>query len=399
VSLEASRPARLSVVMPVRDALPFLDAAIESVLGQTHGDFEFLIGDDGSTDGSTEALRGWAARDARIRLIEHRGGLGPVGSSNWVVREASGALIARMDADDLSHPDRLRRQLEAMAAHPDCALVGTLFEGIDETGRRVREADYWAPLNPDGFAAPFAHGSILFRRDAFERAGGYRPGTDYWEDIDLTVRMAGQGRILILPAPLFSYRFSPTSSRLNADAERVERAIALMLACAERHRAGLDYGALIARGPDPGRARRLPPLVFRALSSQIWAGRRPRLLLRMARRARLPSDRASASDWLYMIWATLSPRSLRWLVRRRFRRRNAAAAPFHAGGQPYERVYARAPAAALPASQGAAAPSAPGSPTPSHAAIETGMSSTRIGAISAPAAMPGPCAISSPSGR
>src|SRR5437764_6248747 len=101
---DAQRPI-LSVVMPVHNALPHLDEAVQSILGQTYTKFEFVIYDDGSTDGSTERLRYWAEQDGRIRLTVGKRNLGPVGSSNFVVGKASGDLIARMDADDISHPD------------------------------------------------------------------------------------------------------------------------------------------------------------------------------------------------------------------------------------------------------------------------------------------------------
>src|SRR4051794_33901748 len=97
-----SRP-RVSVVMPVRNAMPYLDASIASVLAQTYTDFELVIRDDGSTDGSLAALHAWAARDERIRLCAGTHRLGPVGNSNWVVERSRAPLVARMDADDISH--------------------------------------------------------------------------------------------------------------------------------------------------------------------------------------------------------------------------------------------------------------------------------------------------------
>src|SRR5438445_13136781 len=90
----------ISVVMPVYNALPHLDAAVRSILDQDFSDFEFVILDDASTDGSTERLGEWAAADGRIRLLESERNLGPVGSSNLIVEQARAPLIARMDADD-----------------------------------------------------------------------------------------------------------------------------------------------------------------------------------------------------------------------------------------------------------------------------------------------------------
>src|SRR5215475_7954931 len=98
----------ISVVMPVYNALSFLDDSISSILGQTLGDFEFVILDDASTDGSTERLREWAARDRRIQIYESKQRLGLSACSNAVVREARASIVARMDADATAHPDRLR---------------------------------------------------------------------------------------------------------------------------------------------------------------------------------------------------------------------------------------------------------------------------------------------------
>src|SRR6267143_6361753 len=105
----------LSVVMPVHNALPFLDESIKSILEQSLSDFEFVILDDASTDGSLARLREWARRDQRINLHESKTRLGLAGSSNAVVAKARAAIVARMDADDIAHPDRLKRQWEIIA--------------------------------------------------------------------------------------------------------------------------------------------------------------------------------------------------------------------------------------------------------------------------------------------
>src|SRR5215217_1749315 len=110
---------RISVVMPVHNALPFLQQALQSILQQTFTDFEFVIFDDASTDGSVEVVREWSQRDGRIQLYESAERLGLSGSSNAVVSKARAPVIARMDADDIAHPDRLRRQWDVMERRPD----------------------------------------------------------------------------------------------------------------------------------------------------------------------------------------------------------------------------------------------------------------------------------------
>src|ERR1041385_2998498 len=129
--------SNVSVVMPVYNALPHLDAAVRSILNQSHADYEFVIYDDASTDGSTKRLREWASQDKRIRLFEGDHNLGPVGSSDFVVEHSTLPLVARMDADDTCSPDRLERQLELFREKPRAGLVGSLFEIIDERGRRI----------------------------------------------------------------------------------------------------------------------------------------------------------------------------------------------------------------------------------------------------------------------
>ena len=167
--------------------------------GQTWTDFEFVILDDGSDDDSLEILHRWAERDARIRVVEGGRSRGPVGSSNLVVAHSRAPIVARMDADDVATPDRLERQLQALDRNPDAVLVGSVWEGIDRQGRVVRDPDLSA-LFANRFAAPFAHGSIMFRRSAFDKVGGYRRACEFWEDLDLSLRMARHGRFSSCPA-------------------------------------------------------------------------------------------------------------------------------------------------------------------------------------------------------
>src|SRR5688572_14853437 len=202
----------LSVVMPVYNALPFLDDSINSILTQTFTDFEFVIFDDASTDGTVGRLRHWAARDQRIKLHENKMRLGLSGSSNAVVAQARGAIVARMDADDVAHPDRLKRQWQIIEHQADVAVVGTLCNGIDASGREVRPRDRWRLVRRSGYI-PFPHGSAMFRREVFDRIGGYEdaPGG---EDQKLFSKMVTQGRVLTLPDSLYSYRYHSNNATL-----------------------------------------------------------------------------------------------------------------------------------------------------------------------------------------
>ena len=188
-----SKPA-LSVVMPVHNALPHLDEAVESILGQTFADFEFVVLDDASTDGSSERLREWAQKDSRIRLLEVDRNLGPVGSSNMVARAATAPFVARMDADDISHRHRLAEEIELLRAHPDVGIVASVCEMIDSSGKKLRDPEVWRLSRRSAFV-PFAHGAMMYRRSVFDEVGGYREECEYWEDQDLVVRMADVSKV------------------------------------------------------------------------------------------------------------------------------------------------------------------------------------------------------------
>jgi glycosyltransferase involved in cell wall biosynthesis len=310
--------------MPTRNAMPYLDEAVRSILAQSHADFEFVILDDGSDDGSRERLRFWAAADSRIRLIESERSLGPVGSSNLVVQSARAPVIARMDADDVSTPDRLERQLELLTSHPDIVLVGSVWEGIDREGRMVREADC-SKVGENGFAAPFAHGSVMFRRDAFLRAGGYRLETAYWEDLDLFLRIAGEGRVLVSSRPLYRHRFSETSTRLTSALPAVERAVDLMFRCRAAFERGEDYQRLLEPSAAGAPRSKLHPYTFLSMGFiSLWSGHRPRSLQRLLSHGALRPDLVTMKALVWASWAAISPRSLRkvmqWLLRLRNRR-------------------------------------------------------------------------------
>jgi glycosyltransferase involved in cell wall biosynthesis len=317
--------ARLSVVMPVHNALPFLEEAIRSIVSQTYPDFEFVILDDGSTDGSTEVLHAWAERDPRIRLVLAEARLGPAGSSNRVVAEARTPLVARMDADDIAHPERIERQMALIDAEPGAVLIGTLWDVIDEKGRRVRPADRSRLLRVSPFA-PFSHPTILFRKEAFDAIGGYRKEADRWEDIDLYLRFAAAGRVLVITEPLVTVRHSSVSTRLRDGRDTFEKAMHLMYCCVAEYVRGRDYTPILMGPHGPADGEKLMPPTFITVGSPlVWAGERPKAFPRVARRAQLRWSRGSAIALIWAAWADLSPRSLRLFLQSYLKVRNAAA--------------------------------------------------------------------------
>lgn len=311
----------VSVVMPVRNAMPFLDEAIASILAQSHRNFELVIGDDGSTDGSSERIEMWARRDPRIRVIRNDGPcLGPSGSANWVVRAALHPLVARMDADDVSTPDRLRRQLIALRDHPDAVMIGSLYDLIDEQGRQVGARDRSALRNGRG-DFPVAHGSIMFRRETFDRVGGYRAQCDFWEDRDLLIRLERAGKALIMPEAMYRYRYSGTSSRLVADEARVARAMDLRLRCIAAYRDGRDYDEVIEHEAGLGPRTTVAPSVLAQIAlERLWRGD-PRTIMQSwtRRHTNLGWNRLGILIRVFASWARLHPASLRTALRLRSR--------------------------------------------------------------------------------
>jgi GT2 family glycosyltransferase len=211
LKMAKSDPPLISVCLPVYNTERYVGQAIESILNQTLGDFELLILDDGSTDGSLEVLRRYADRDPRIHLTSRPNkGLAP--SLNELVDQSRGEFLARMDADDVALPERFERQVEYLRAHPDCVLVGSRVRLIDPDGDPLCD---WCKLQDhESLDAIFlrgersteiSHPAIIMRRDAVLAVGKYRP-FEVIEDVDLFLRLAERGRIANLPEVLLQYR-------------------------------------------------------------------------------------------------------------------------------------------------------------------------------------------------
>lgn len=202
---------RVSVVMPVFNAERYLMQAVESVLAQSFRQFEFIIVDDGSTDASPALLRGFEARDPRIRVIS-RANTGIVGALNDGLAAARGEFIARMDADDVSLPMRLERQVAFLDAHPECVAVGTDVLFIDPEGApllqrkpALQHREIVAELlNANGGA--LIHPSVVLRASAVVACGGYREQHVHIEDLDLYLRLMSRGELANLPEALLLYR-------------------------------------------------------------------------------------------------------------------------------------------------------------------------------------------------
>lgn len=199
-----SRP-RLSVLLPTYNARDHIETCLDSLRRQTFQDFEIVVVDDGSTDGTIEYLRD--VDDVRL-FVRSNTGDGLPGALNYGLERARGEYVARQDADDLSYPERFARQVDVLDANPDVALIGTAIHLIAPDGSK--RSTRVPPAEPDLDSLleknRFVHGSVTFRRDDVLAAGGYDTGFEYTEDYDLWLRLAGDHTLRNLQTPLYALR-------------------------------------------------------------------------------------------------------------------------------------------------------------------------------------------------
>jgi glycosyltransferase involved in cell wall biosynthesis len=201
----------VSVVMPVLNPHPvYFRQAIESVLNQTFEDWELVIVEDPSPRQAAEILKDYP--DPRIRHFVNPQRTSLVKQLNSALHEARAELIARQDADDISEPERLEKQVKFMESHPEVAVLGTWLRVIDEDGRTLGFRRY--PCDHDDIVRamriynPIGHPSVMFRRDVALKHGGYQyDRVLVASDYDLWCRMAKSGiKFANLPEPLVRYR-------------------------------------------------------------------------------------------------------------------------------------------------------------------------------------------------
>lgn len=222
----------VSVLMPAYNAGQYLKESVESILSQSFADFEFIIIDDGSTDGTPELLNYY--RDHRIVHLRHETNKGYVHALNHGLQIARGKFIARQDADDISLPDRLAKQVKVLQEQPNLILVGSAYYTIDEAGNHLRTfcpstsntAIRWQML----FQNSFIHSSVMFRADVIRRHGlRYDPELVPSEDYGLWSQMLNHGEGLNLIMPLVKYRrhrgqiSKLAAERQRANADRVSQ--------------------------------------------------------------------------------------------------------------------------------------------------------------------------------
>ncbi len=209
----------VSVLMSVYNNEATVDASIASIAGQTYADWELILWDDSSTDGTAQKLKSWALRDSRIRLFSNAQNLGLAASLNLALAQAQGQYIARMDGDDVSLSERFEKQAAFLDSHPEYAIVGSACSLFDDAGDWGERSGNTVPQKKDFlWGSQFIHPAVMMRRDALKAVGGYRVCRDTvrTEDYDLFMRLYAHGFAgYNLAEPLLRYRDSRVPRRVR----------------------------------------------------------------------------------------------------------------------------------------------------------------------------------------
>lgn len=247
MSTRRSSHPQVSVVMTVYNGAPTLVEAVESILGQTHNNFELIVVDDGSTDATFELLKLYADRDNRVIIIRNRDNMGVANSLNTAIEMASGQYIMRADADDISLTYRMERQLAFLEANHEVGLVSCFvdllfspdvdFRTRKDVGADLERTRRALASNPRALTSAlrmvniFHHGEVTFRRSLWEATGGYRPAFITTEDYDLWLRMMPLASFAILPAILYIKRYNSSTLTGGCPLQLIKSMHRLTLEC------------------------------------------------------------------------------------------------------------------------------------------------------------------------
>lgn len=209
--LDGELNALVSVILPVYNCERFISLAIESILNQTYRNIELIIINDGSNDKTLDIVNGYSY-DSRLKIVS-RENRGLVYSLNEAIALASGEYIARMDADDISMPDRIEKQVAFLANNSDVAIVGSRTILIDEGGAQIGKCH--RPLSDEGirnhlyYGSPFAHPSIMYNLNVLSKEDLKYLTEDYpAEDLGLFLRISSKHKVCNLKQPLLKYRLT-----------------------------------------------------------------------------------------------------------------------------------------------------------------------------------------------
>jgi glycosyltransferase involved in cell wall biosynthesis len=199
---------KISVIMPVYNTAQYVWEAIESVLSQTFSDFEFIIVDDGSTDGSDKIIESYAQKDPRISFYKNDKNRWIAFTRNRLFSLVNTEIVATQDSDDVSRNDRFEKEYNFLIQNKNCGAVSSDTEIIDENGKIIWFRSYRSDIrNVLLKKNPLANPANMLRKSIFDEIGGYREWLDIWEDYDLWLRMYAKGYTLsVINEPLLKLR-------------------------------------------------------------------------------------------------------------------------------------------------------------------------------------------------
>lgn len=202
----------VSVIIPVYNSEDTIHDCLNSVINQSHSNLEILVVDDGSKDSSLKLLREFEKVDSRIQVLCNVKNTGlPQTLNDTILNHSTGDLVARMDADDISHPLRIEKQLEYLQDNPEVGLLGTSFQVmglVQALDKRISLPELHDDIFADLKKNKICHPSVLFKKDIFKKVGGYRNFFVNSEDFDLWLRMSEVTRVANHPESLIRYRLS-----------------------------------------------------------------------------------------------------------------------------------------------------------------------------------------------
>ncbi|MEK7580996.1 MAG: glycosyltransferase [Patescibacteria group bacterium] len=238
----------VSVIMAVYNGMPFLKQAVKSILNQTFKNFEFIIVDDGSSDGTCEYLK--KINNNRLKIIKNKKNFGLATSLNKAFKVSIGKYVARMDADDISLPKRLELQYYFMKNKPEVDICGTWVAIIDENGRKIGKVHY--PVGDKDIkktlrkVTPLIHPTWFLRRSVFNELKGYKPVWDIVEDYDFLLR-AKNFKMANIPKELVYWR-TQKNRRSTKDIQKMyKKSLMLRLEYFKQGKLDISYLPYVVR--------------------------------------------------------------------------------------------------------------------------------------------------------
>jgi glycosyltransferase involved in cell wall biosynthesis len=232
----------VSVIMPNYNNEKYLPEAIESILNQTYENFEFIIIDDCSNDGSWDLIKKYAKKDKRIRPFRNKINLGCTKSLNVGLKNANGIYIARMDSDDISITKRFEIQIDFLLNNKKVGVCGTNVILIDKTGKLISKRVYNKhPEKNIVIESPLAHPSVMFKKKLYDKYGGYNEKFDTVQDYEYWLRLYSKKvKFYNLQKYLLKYRLANTSTKYRKTKKSVSNLLSIKKHAKKKY--GIKFG-------------------------------------------------------------------------------------------------------------------------------------------------------------